>query len=123
MAEIVKRFPALDWAQFTASAIEYQCNNIVYSALAVMQGTVGCPLPEGMLDRLEFGGMRRRITDSTIQYVLRNVPLSSLSYYEGYDFIGRKAGWSLLLPYTTYHLQQMSRKIHEALTASRPRAR
>jgi hypothetical protein len=122
MAEIVKRFPALDWAQFAASAIKYQCNNIVYSALAVMQGTVGSPLPEGMLDRLAFGGMRRRITDSMIQYLLRNVPLSSLSYYEGYDFIGRKAGWSLLLPYTTYHLQQMNSKIHEALTTSRPRA-
>ena len=123
MAEIVKRFPALDWAQFTASAMEYQCNNIVYSALSVMQATVGSPLPEDVFDRLAFGGMRRRITDSAIQFVLRNVPLSSLSYYEGYDFIGRKAGWSLLLPYTTYHLQQMSSKIHEALTTSRTRAR
>ena len=117
IAETVKRMPALDWSAFAHKAIEYDCNNITYTALTVTAATVGCTLPCYVMDKMAVGPSRRCLVDSVIRYLLHNVTLRSLSCYTGGKLIGRRFGWSLLLPYTAYHWPQRASKIREALTA------
>lgn len=115
IVETVKRFPHLDWKLFTHKAIAYGCNNIAYSALSVAMATVMLQVPCRVLDDLDVSAPRRFMTDKGIEYLVGQVPLASLSYYNGAEFVGRKIGWSLVLPYTTYCWRQMGSKIQEAL--------
>jgi hypothetical protein len=70
-----------------------------------------------MLESLAVGALRRATIHNAIRYLVDRVPLTSLSYYSGSQIMGRKTGWSLLLPYLTYSWQQMGSKVHEAMSA------
>jgi len=126
IAETVKRFPQLDWVLFAEKAIAYGCNSIAYTALTVASATVTLPLPGSVLEMLAVGALRRATIHSTIRYLVNHVSLTSLSNYTGSQVVGRKVGWSLLLPYLTYNWQQMGSKVQEAVSsymASGSRAR
>jgi hypothetical protein len=117
IAETVKRFPHMDWAMFAKKAIAYGCNNIVYTALSVAAATVTVPVPGPVMESLAVGALRRQAIHKAIRYLVAQVPLPSLSYYSGSKVVGRKFGWSLLLPYLTYSWPQVSSKVHEAVTS------
>jgi hypothetical protein len=117
IAETAKRFPNLDWELFSQKAIAYGCNNIVYTALTVVAATLPYAVPLQVLEGLAVDPLRRFTIDKTIRLLVRHVPLTSLSYYTGSEWVGRKIGWSLVLPYVSYRRQQMASKVHEALTS------
>jgi hypothetical protein len=96
IAETIKHHPDLNWNLFARKALDAHANQIAYTALTVTQATIGCSLPSGVLDQ--------------------HRSLALLSYYNGPKLIGRKFGWSLLLPYTTYRWHQMRSKLYEAVT-------
>lgn len=114
IAEIIGRLPDLDWSVFVRKARHYRCNHIAYSALTATQQTVGCSLPDGMIDELDVSAPRRYVVDRLVPFLVHNVSLDSLSYYTGQELVGRRVGWSLLLPYATYRASQMISKLHEA---------
>lgn len=116
IAETTKRFPHLDWHLFAQKAIAYGCNNIVYTAFSVVAATLPYVAPPQVIDSLAVGAFKRLAIDKAIQYLVGHIPLRSLSHYTGSQWIGRKIGWSLLLPYITYRRQQMASKVHEAVT-------
>lgn len=122
IAETIRCYSDLDWSIFVEKACKFRCNHIAYSALVVTQQTVGCSLPEGMLDGLGVGGLKQHVIDRLIGFLVHNVPLVSLSYYNGSTCISRKVGWSLLLPYATYEVGQIVSKTREAVSDSVIRA-
>jgi hypothetical protein len=117
IAETVKHFPQIDWALFAQKAIAYGCNNIAYTALTVADATVTLPMPGSVLESLAVSALRRSAIHKTIRHLVNHIPLASLSYYTGSQVVGRKVGWSLLLPYLTYSWQQMGSKMQEAVTS------
>ena len=117
--EIIDRCTELDWGLFVSKAKQYECTEIVYTALSVAQQTVGISLPDNLLSTLGVARIKRSIIDNLIPFLLRNISLASLSYYGGTEVVGRNFGWSLLLPYATYRRGQAINKIHEAIEANR----
>ena len=107
IAETIEEFPELNWARFIEKAKRYNCQNIVYAALLTTQFTVGCNLPKNLLFQLQINPVRAKI----IRFLSWRMSLSSLDTLQaGYKFIGRSISVSLLLPYTTYKLDQILRK-------------
>ena len=108
IAEIINKYDDLDWEELTNKAREYDCHNIVYTALLVTKMTVGCELPEGVLDKLAVSPIRMAI----IRYLSQRMSWSSLSsLYSGRKLLGRKLSLPLILPYATYRWYQVQRKI------------
>ena len=107
IAEIIYKFPDMNWAEFVRKAKDYQCNNIVYTALWVTKETLGCAIPTTVCSDLEINHRRARIIQRLISRI-SSYPLSSLS--SGKRIFQRRVGLSLILPYSTYRWDQLIRK-------------
>jgi hypothetical protein len=108
IAETLYAYPELDWTKLVQKARSYDCHNIVYTALLVTRETVGCALPEGLLDELRVGSLRARI----IHYLSCQLsPESFSSLYKEQRVLKRSLDWSLILPYTTFQWYQIWRRL------------
>jgi Uncharacterised nucleotidyltransferase len=90
---------SIDWVKFIATARQWRCENIAYTALLIVVMTLGTPVPQGALDALGIAPGRARI----IQYLSRKMSFSSLPFlHAGLSLKGRRLGASLLLPWAVY---------------------
>jgi hypothetical protein len=76
IAEIINKYSDMKWEELTRKAREYDCNNIVYTALLVTKITLGCEqLPERVFDNLAISPVKATI----IRYLSQRMSFSSLS--------------------------------------------
>jgi hypothetical protein len=108
IAETVNRYPELDWPSFSEKARAYECQNIVYMALTVTKNTIGCKVPDDVIESLAVSSFRAAI----IRYLCQSLSHCQLScLYSSKKIFGLEVTLSLLLPYTTYSPNQIGRKI------------
>ena len=108
IAEIIYKFPDLNWAEFVRKAKEYQCNNIVYTAFLVTKETLGCPIPTAVFSDLDINHNREQIIKRLTSRFSAN-PLVDLSTEK--LIFKRRVGLSLMLPYASYSWNQVIKKI------------
>jgi len=113
IAEIIAKYPALDWATFTQNARAYRCNLIAYAAMRLTQRTLGANVPPSALMQLGLAAPRRWLIEFLIDMLIQWGSLTSLSRERGAALFGRKLGWSLLLTYATYRWDQFAPKLDE----------
>lgn len=113
IAEIIAKYPALDWKTFTHNARTSRCNLIVYTALRLTQQTLGAKIPSTALAQLDVGALRQWVIESLCETLLNLGTLDTLFYERGAKIFGRKLGWTLLLTYATYQAEQLVPKIGE----------
>jgi hypothetical protein len=109
IAETVNRYPELDWAGFSVKTRAYECQNIVYTALMATKNTVGCKIPDGVIESLAVRPFRAIIIRYLCQFLLF-CQLSCL--YSSKRIFGVEVTLSLLLPYAVYNPHQIGRKIY-----------
>ncbi|MEW5957638.1 MAG: nucleotidyltransferase family protein [Chloroflexota bacterium] len=108
IAETIRKFPKLDWQEVLWKTTIYDCAAIVYTALLATSLTLGCELPDRLLQQISIHPARTKM----IQFLSRRMSLSAYSsLYSGRDVLGRKVNWHLLLPYATLYGYQIWRRI------------
>jgi hypothetical protein len=108
LAEILERYPDLDWEQLWSKASAYRCNNIVYAALSVARMTGVYRVSDEMLSGLAVSSVRAAIIRCVIQKQ-SFVTLSEL--FSGVRLLGRNVSWGLLLTYLTLSGDQLIKRI------------
>jgi hypothetical protein len=114
-AEIINKYRNLKWSELIEKARTYHCQNIVYTALLTTRMTLGCELPDHVLDNLGVSPIKAKI----MHYLSRRVSLSECSPQrsEG-KMLGRSVNLSLLLPYTTFSTRQIWQKVQFLLVST-----
>ena len=108
IAEIINKFPDVNWADFVMKAKDYQVNKIIYTALWVTNETVGCAIPKTVFFDLDINPIRAQI----IHRLIRKISTYSLMYpHSERRILKRRANLSIVLPYASYNLDQAIRKI------------
>jgi hypothetical protein len=113
IAEILRNSPQLNWEAVKAKAQEYDCHNIVYTALLVTQMTLGCELPSGTLAKLKVHPIRRWIIRRLAIHLRHRGSLLSLTSHSKTGLLGRKISAPLMLTYASYRWYQIGRKLQE----------
>jgi hypothetical protein len=108
IAEIIDKYPDLNWAELLEKAGTYDCHTIVYTALLVTTMTVGCQLPAGLFDDLQVNPVRAKIISYLSRY---SSPAAFSSLYSGGSKGGRQLDLSLLLPYASFRWYQIWRRV------------
>jgi hypothetical protein len=109
ISAIIERYPGLAWSTFLANARQYDCHHIAYSALLITEMTVGCQLPDGLLEQLPVGRLRAAL----IQRLIRQLSLDAFSMrHQGLELWQRKVAWPLLLSYLSFEPYQVWRRLH-----------
>lgn len=108
ISAVIHAYPDLDWPKLVWKAKAYDCTPVVYTALLVAKMTIGCQLPEKVLDHLEVNPLRAKI----IQFLSQRISLAAFaSLQSGKKLLGRRMDWSLLLLYATFRGYQIWRRI------------
>ncbi len=111
IAETTYKLPDLKWDEFVIKARDYDCHIIVYAALIITKLTLGCKVPEFVLEDLGVNMARRTV----INHALSSFFFPRLSFVEfpfpGKKVFGRQINLFLILPYLTYRGYQVNRKI------------
>jgi hypothetical protein len=108
IAEVINKYNDMKWEELICKAKEYQCNNLVFTALYATKMTIGCGVSQHVLDSLMVNPVRSAI----IRFLSCNMSFSSLaSLHAGYHIYGKKIGTPLLLPYATYSCYQAWKNI------------
>jgi len=111
LSSIIEKYPDLNWQAFINKAIAYRCNTIVYTALLVMEMTLGCSLPEKVFIDLHINPLRARLIRFLVVYLLQQGTLSKLSQNTQNKVFGHELSWGLVLTYATYRLDQITPKL------------
>lgn len=119
IAEIIQKYPDLDWGNLSSKAHEYQCNDIVYTAFLVTQKTLGCDMPEGFLNDLRVNPVRAYLIHRIVEILYQRAALIDFIVPPSGRVLGRELSWSLVLTYTTYRWDQIGRKVLEVIRAWR----
>lgn len=114
IAEIINKYDKLNWNEFIERAKGYKCNNIVYTALLIANSTLGCNLPDYVLNKLKVNKLRMAVIHFLIKRVCHGNYLLHL-----YPYFKRTAekkyvtniNFSLILPYATYRWSQLLPKM------------
>jgi hypothetical protein len=107
VAGILGCYRNLDWDAVVQSSRQSECSAICYTALTIVQQTLGWRLPDGILRKLGLG----RWKTATIDHLVSRLSYSSLaSLREGVWLCGRSVGPSMLLPLASYTWPQIGRK-------------
>ena len=108
MAETIDKCNDLNWTRLTDKSKAYDCTEILYAALLVTKITLDCKLPDSILTNLDVNPTRALI----IRYLSQGMSLSAFSsLFSEKTLFGRKISSALLLPYATYHWDQIWRKM------------
>ncbi|MSP12358.1 MAG: hypothetical protein EXR62_05305 [Chloroflexi bacterium] len=119
IAEIIRKYPQLDWDKFATRARDYHCNNIALTALLLTDLTLGCELPENALNALQVHPVRSRVIRQLVGLLYRLSSLSRMAVRTKRTFWQRELSWSLLLTYATYSWRQVPAKIISIYRASK----
>lgn len=120
IAAIIEKFgDDLNWDAVVSKAHAYECNTILYTALLVTQATIGCSLPEGLLNSLTVNPVRASAIQHLVSRLCRNFSLDQLFDRTDTTLLGREFSWPLVLTYTTYRLDHLAPKMSEILYAWR----
>ena len=109
LAESVARLP-LDWERLAAAAREARCEAVVWTALAAARATVGCEVPESAMATLGVPVARRLVLEALVAAAVALGPLAAPA-----PGVRSTPGPSLLLTYTSLHLDQAWRSARVAL--------
>ena len=114
IAETIWKMPDLNWDKVLEKVRSYDCANIVYTALLVARQSLGCDLPEGLLDRLPVSPIRKALIDGMVKFAMRygSLPITPIS---GVMVFGKQIHISLVLPYTAYRPYQVGRRLREEI--------
>lgn len=112
IAEITNKYKSLNWDIFLLKARHYDCSAIVYTALKISDLTLGCSLPNNLLQSLNVSRTRVSLINSTTRYLLNSNPLSTYPF-SGPNILGRQINIALLLPYLSYRGNQILKKAGE----------
>ena len=123
IAETVHKFHDLNWEVLVEKARSYDSQIFVYTALSVVQSTLGCSLPNHLLDSLGLNPVRKAI----IQKALRFYMLPRLSFASfpdsGFKVLGRPLNFALIFVYLTCRFYQVFRKLNHVLESLDPERR
>ncbi len=111
IAEIINEYPQINWDKFIHDSRDYQCNGIVYTSLIVTHLTVGCCLPQGLLENLGVSPVKAKIICYLVQYIRNKIPLASLLPFSGSSIFGKNVNPSLILVLFSYNATQISNRI------------
>ena len=112
IAEIINKYDGLKWEELTKNARQDHCNNIVYTALFATKTTVGCKLPEEVLDNLGVSPARAAIIRRLVRYLSQSTSLPSPHpLLASNKFGSRQFTLSLILVYATHPWYQVWRRI------------
>jgi hypothetical protein len=115
IAEILNRYPQLDWADLASRTRSYGCNTILFTALTVSQACLDPPLP-ARLDRLfAVHPVRADLIRSMLARLYQRGNLESLAYFSQVGVLGRSFSWTLLLTYLSYPNHLLSAKVREVV--------
>jgi len=118
IAEIIAAHP-INWDKVVATARQWRCEIIAYTALLVAAMTLQCPLPQGVLDELRVPRWRRQ----AIEFLSRRQSFASLATLSrGSHALNRRLGAGILLPLAAYRLKELLTNIR-IVTANFPFAR
>lgn len=110
IAEIINYHPDLNWEKIVLDAQEYECQNIIYTALLVTQLTVGCNLHSSVYERLKLNQRRALIIRKLASHLIDTVPLSNL--FSPFPSIAiNKNNVALLLVAITYKRSQIFQRL------------
>jgi len=113
IAEIIRKYPDLNWRKLTSRAREYKCNTIVYTALLVTQMTLGCSLPDGVLADLHVNPVRASLIRRSVYNLSKHASLVDLSARSRRRMFGREFSWPLVVTYATYRVDLIGPKMRE----------
>jgi hypothetical protein len=111
IAEIINYFKELDWEVFIHNAKKCHCRYIVYTSLLVTSMTVGCDLPQGVLNKLDVGWFRAIPIYLVIKYLYNRVSLNFLLPSSGITIFGKKLNPALILNFIACNWLQFSRAV------------
>jgi hypothetical protein len=114
IAEIAERLSLTDWDQFCQKARQYNCANIVFTALYVTQKTLGGKAPDDLAKQLQVNPLRAGLLRLIVHLLMRNTSLDAYPY-SGIHVLGKQIHPALILPYTTYQFDQIQRRIGETI--------
>ena len=114
IAETLRKMDAIRWDGVVEKSRQYDCQNIVYTALLVCQQTLGCRLPPGALPRLGVNPLRAVVINSIAKFLLRfsSLPVAPIS---GISLLGKQMHFSLVLPYASYRFYQIRHKLFDEI--------
>jgi hypothetical protein len=107
IAEIIHKFPDMDWSLLVRKSNDYQCDFIVYTALWTTKEMLGCTIPATVFSDFDIHPMRVQLIQKLICRISSR-PISSLN--TGIKIFERTVGLFLLLPYVTYRWDQLARR-------------
>lgn len=112
LAESVGRLRDLDWSRLAALAREGHCEGIVYTGLLVTRETLGCALPDDVLEELGVSRTRARLLRSLLTRFVRKAGLAALAADEG----ARSPNSAMLLSYASFRPAEAWRSFRYSLT-------
>jgi hypothetical protein len=113
IATILEECTDLDWESLVSKANSYGCSSILYAALIVTQQTVSCRLPEGFLDALGVNPIRASVINQLVNRLCQRYSLLDLHSRTDSTLFGRGFSWTLVLTYSTYHIDHVGPKVME----------
>lgn len=114
IAETLRKMDAIRWDVVVEKSRQYDCQNIVYTALLVCQQTLGCRLPPGALPRFGVNPLRAAVINSIAKFLIRysSLPVAPIS---GRSLLGKQIHFSLVLPYASYRFYQIRHKLFDEI--------
>ena len=114
ISETIQIKKDISWQQVVERARNFQCENIIYTALLVTTLATGCNLPADWEDYFVIRPIRQKLIKTTLDYVIKRI-----SFYpypnSGISITGRPMHLSLILPYIGYSRTQVMKKLSYAL--------
>jgi hypothetical protein len=114
IAETLRKMDAIRWDVVVEKSRQYDCQNIVYTALLVSRETVGCKLPTGALHSLGVNPVRAGLINSIVRFLIRYSSLPAAPN-AGRSLLGKQVHASLVLPYASYRFYQIRHKLFDEI--------
>jgi hypothetical protein len=114
IAETLRKMDAIRWDLVVEKSRQYDCQNIVYTALLVSRETLGCALPPGALHSLGVNPLRAGLINSMVRFLIRYSSLPAAPN-AGRSLLGKQLHASLVLPYASYRFYQIRHKLLEEI--------
>ena len=116
---VVSEGEAMDWRHCAAVIRKHGCHNVVYAAMTACRAVLDCDPPQELMAGVKVGRLRRSVIRRLQRARFRaGVPLPSDSRW-----LAAKIGSSLALPYSTYTLPMLCRKVKKVAARNIPRFR
>lgn len=119
MAAVIDKFPELDWNAIVERAGQWQADTILYTALCLLQRTIGSSVPTWVAPELKVNRARQRLIEYIIDFLINHFSVSRAGFRSDLTLLGHSFSWSLLLTYATYRFDQIGHILWNAATSWR----